>query len=404
MSLSSRKSFACTAAGLTLLGSAGGAAAAQVWYQPIAVLSTAYNTNVDLDPGTHQSAEGYFADVATNIDIATPTSENLFEPRLLYNYYPTATYRNRLEGFLNMYSRYEWQRDRFTLGGFFDHRDDVNANQPAAETNDVNPGLGDNPTTNQKQVGTVRNYLILDPTYTHLLTPLSSIGIAGEYQGIRYSPAEGQTDFNFYQGRLFYSRTINLRTDVSIGAYGSEYRANTTDSRMTSEGAQLSGGFNWTQVLRSELIVQWQHSKFDEPNTDHASQSTVSPWAASLSTTYKQQISSYRFSIGRTIYPSSAGTLYTVDQVQGQYERHLTQRLRFIAALRVFRDNSTIGSASERRDYATTNIRAEYMLTPTIFVAGGYSHVYQKYQSQLNSADANIASIQFGYRGLGRPQ
>jgi hypothetical protein len=404
MSLLSRKR-GVAAAGIASIAACATAGAAEVWYQPVVTLSSSYNTNVDLDPVDRQTAVGYFADVATNIDIATRTSENVIQPRLLYNYYPSVTRRNRLEAFLNSYSRYQWQRDKFTLVGFFDHRDDANAEQVGATTNPVNPGVGEvTPGTGHTQVGTTRNYLIIDPTWSHTLTPLSSIGIAAEYQGMRYSPASaGHLDFNYYQGRLFYAKTIDLRTDFAIGAYGSRYQSTTIDSKSTSGGVQLNGGYNWTQVLRSDLTVAWQHTKFEETDP-RVQNSNSNPWSADLSTVYKQQTSSYRVTIGRTIYPSSSGGLFATDQIRGQYDRDLTQRMHFTGAVRAFRDRTTVGgSGNDRRTYVTGFVRLEYLVTPTIFIAGNYTYIYQKYQFDVNSANANIAQIQFGYRGLERP-
>jgi len=274
-----------------------------------------------------------------------------------------------------------------------------------ATTNPVNPGVGETtPGTGHTQVGTIRNYLIVDPTWSHTLTPLSSIGIAAEYQGMRYSPASaGHIDFNYYQGRLFYAKTIDLRTDYSIGVYGSRYQSLTIDSHSNSAGLQLSGGYNWTQTLRSDMTVAWQHTQFDETSPREQSSSS-NPWSANFGTTYKQQISSYRLTIGRTIYPSASGGLFATDQIRAQYERDLTQRLHFTGAVRAFRDRTTVGgSGNDRRNYVTSTIRLEYKVTPTIFVAGNYTYLYQKYQFDPNSANANIAQIQFGYRGLERP-
>jgi hypothetical protein len=409
MSSSSRRhrraAWTAAAAGAAAAALAAAAGAAEVYYQPIVTLSSAYNTNIDLDPVTRTRAVGYFADAATNIGIATPQSETNLQPRLLYNYYPSLANRNRLEEFLNMNTRYSWQRDRFSLVGFFDHRDDVNAEQPGAVINPVNPDLGNtSPTTGTVLVGTTRNYLILDPTFTHLLTPLSSIGVAAEYQRMDWSPANttGHLDFNYYQGKVFYAKTIDLRTDFSIGAYGSRYQAKAIDSHSTSGGLQLNGGYNWTEVLRSTLSVQWQRTKFVQ-NQGHIFDVTTNPWAANFTTVYKEQISSYTFSIGRTIYPSSAGGLYTTDQVRGQYDRDLTQRLHFTGAVRYFRDRTTTGVVGDNtRDYATGIVSLRYMMTPTFFVAGNFSSNYQKYRVDVNSAEANIVSVSFGYRGLER--
>src|SRR5579872_3132264 len=145
----------------TLASTASGlACAADVYVQPIVSLATAYNTNVFLEPKQTKSAEGYYADAATNIGIATPTSDTTLQPRILYNYYPTVGELDRLEGFLNLHSRYSWQRDLLEVVGFYDHRNDVNAEQPEATFNPVNPGVGGTtPSTGQINKGITRDYL-----------------------------------------------------------------------------------------------------------------------------------------------------------------------------------------------------------------------------------------------------
>jgi hypothetical protein len=407
MSLSSRRrgrAAAAFGAAAAAFGTAAGAA--EVYYQPIVTLSSAYNTNIDLDnPKTR--AVGYFADALTNIGIATPQSETMLQPRLLYNYYPTLSGRNRLEGFLNLNSHYSWQRDKLNLYGSFTHRTDQNVEQPgAAQQTTGNPDVGNtNPTTGRVVIGTTLNYLVLDPTYTHLLTPLSSIGVAAEYQRADWSPSDtaGHLNFDYYLGRVFYSKTIDQRTDFSVGAYGSRYQAAAIDSHTTSEGVQLNGGYNWTQVLRSTLSVQWQRTKFEENFDPHFINATSNPWGAAFTTVYKEQISSYSFSLGRTIYPSTAGALYTSDQVRGQYDRDFTQRLHFTGALRYFRDRTTTGTLGDNtRDYATGYLRMQYMMTPTFFVAGSYNYSYQKYRADPNSAAGSVVAVSFGYRGLDR--
>jgi hypothetical protein len=413
MSLSSRKCAGAgrqlTAAGVVAMISAAPAGAAELYYQPIVSLSTAYNTNLDLTPvpAEKRSAEGYFADAATTIGIATPQSETNLQPRLLYNYYPSASDRNRLEAFLTGNSRYSWQRDRFNITGYYDHRDDVNAEQPAAaEQNTINPGTGNTtPTTGNALVGVTRDYLILDPTYTHLLTPLSGIGFAGEYQRLSYSQEDAShVAFNFYQGRLFYSKTIDLRSDFTVGVYGNRYQSNTVDSHSDSGGLQAGGGYNWTQTLHSNLTLQYQETRFRETSPDRDVSVTSHPWAANVSTTYDAQTAKYTFGLGRTIYPSSAGGLYTTDQVRAQYDKDFTQRLHFAAAVLVFRDRTTSGvtNNNDYRNYGTGSLRVQYMLTPRLFVATSYNYLYQKYRFDTNSADADIINVSFGYRGLER--
>jgi hypothetical protein len=395
--------LAVTAVVATMAGTSVGAA--EIYYQPVVTLSSVYNTNVDLETTNGQGAEGYFADAATTVGIATQRSETTLQPRLLYNYYPSVARRNRLEAFLNGNTSYTWQRDRFNLVGFFDHRDDVNAEQPGAQVDTINPGVDPTTgTTGRTQLGVIRNYLLLRPTYSHLITPLSSIGFAGEYQGMRYSPSDQSShlDFDYYRGRLFYAKTIDLRTDIAVGVFGDRYRSLSIDSHSTSGGVQLDGGYNWTETIRSSLTLQYQRTQFDETDPKVLRQ-TSNPWAAVFGTVYKGQTSSYTFSLGRTIYPGSSGGLYTTDQVRGQYDRDFTQRLHFTGAVRFFRDRTTVGVLnSNTRNYLTGTLRAQYMLSRQLFVAGGYTYINQKYHTDINSAEANVFMLSFGYTGLQR--
>jgi hypothetical protein len=220
-----------------------------------------------------------------------------------------------------------------------------------------------------------------------------------------YSPSDAAAhiDFNYYVGRVFYAKTIDQRTDFNIGAYGSKYVAGSIDSHSNSGGLQASGGYNWSPVLRSDLTVDVQRTKLEETNP-HPVNETSTPWAATFTTVYKQQVSSYRLSLGRSLYPSSAGGLYTTDQVRGQYDRDMSPRLHFMGALRFFHDKAITGdvTGNDPRNYGTATVKLQYMLTQRFFVAGNYSYIYQKYRSDPTSADANIVSVSFGYRGIER--
>jgi len=397
------------AAVTALLGAAASANAAQIYYQPIVQLSTQYNTNLDLSPiaAEKRGAEGYYADAATTFGIATPTMETTLQPRVLYNYYPSASDRNRLEAFLNGNGRYSWERDHLSWFGTFDHRDDVNAEQPgAADTNTVNPGTGNNPTSSSHPiVGVTRNFLVVDPTYTHSLTPLSAIGLSGEYQFLSFNNEDsGHIGFDFYQGKAYYSKTIDLRSEFQIGALGNHYTARFGDAHSNSGGVFGNYGYNWSQVLHSNLSASVEQTNYKQSRDTRDIDVTSHPWSAIFSTVYNSgELTKYSFYLGRSIYPSSVGGLSQTDQVRAQYDRELTERLHFTGAVRVFRDRLVASTIDNNyRNYATGNLRLQYMLTRQIFVATSYTYVYQKYRFDPASADANVIQVSFGYRGLER--
>jgi hypothetical protein len=407
MSLSSRngrlprRATATAVTGLLLCPAAFGA---EVYYQPVVSLATAYNTNVELTPTLKNATEGYFADAATLIGIATRTSETTLEPRLSYNYFPGESDLNRLEGFLNLNSRYSWQRDRFNVAGFFDHRDDVNAEQPSAEVNPVTPGVGNtSPSTGHVAVGTTRNYLIVDPTYSHALTALSSLGVAAEYQGIRYNQEDsGHVSFNYYMGKVFVAWTHDPRTDFSVNVFGSRFDAQNIDSTATAEGVSGDVTYAFSQALRSEVSATYQRTKFDETDP-RVFTDTSNTWGASASLVYTGLASSYRLGAGRSIDPNSSGSLFATEQLRAQYDRDITQRLHFAGALRYFRDISLAAEfGDDTRNYLTSYVKLQWMMTPKLFIAGAYTYVWQKYRTDPSGAAANVVSLTFGYKGLER--
>ena len=398
--------LAACAAGASL-APVGSGWAAEFYYQPIVQLSTVYNTNVLLDPVNKQSGEGYFADAATNIGIATPNSITNLQPRLLYNYYPTVSGLNRLEGFLNMNTAYRWARDDFQMTGFYDHRDDLNAEHPAAEDNQVNPGVGTTtPSTGRVLTNTTRDWVILDPQYTHKLTALTSLQLGGEYQRLSYNNQDtaGHVPFNYYLGRIGYNWIASPRIDYTFGVFGARYTAGTIDSDSTTEGVSGQMQFNYSQALSLHLSTSYDHSQVQRTTQINGrEENSANTWSAVASAVYTGQITKYHFSIGRSIVPGGNGGLFATDQVQGQYDRDVTPRLKFTAAARLFRDHTVVGfTGNDTRFYSAANFRVQWMMTRTIFVGGTYNAMWQKYEVDTNGAYANRVGVFIGYKGLDR--
>ena len=412
MSLSSRDASAsrrlraavASALGLSV---AGVAHAAEVYYQPVASIATSHNSNVNLDNIAlgRESLQGYFADLATRIGIATPTSDTTLLPRLVYDYYPSDHSFDRLEGFLNGNSRVSWQRDTLSVSGLFEHLDDLNAERPSAQYNEINPGIGNSPGSGGRiAAGTTRNYYYLLPTWTHSLSPRSGLGLGAEYQRISYSQQDTSShiDFNYYLAKAFYTHALSVRSDYSVSVFGSQYKADSIDSKTDSAGVSFNTGYNWTQTLRSSLTLGVQQTRA-EASVSRVVNDTTHPWSAALSTVYTGQTGTFRVDVGRILAPGSAGGLYTTDQVRGQYDHDFSERLHFTGALRYFRTrtlSSVLGD--DTRDYATANVGLQWMITRTIFVAGNAAYIYQKYRVEPTSADSNIITLTFGYRGLER--
>ncbi|HVO46552.1 MAG TPA: hypothetical protein VMT29_09470 [Steroidobacteraceae bacterium] len=397
-----RLGAACGAALLAL--AAASAPAADVFYQPVASVQGQWNTNIELQPGAAQSGAGYMADVATLIGVATPNSQLTLRPDVRYEYYPTDTSLNRLEAMLDINGQLRYQRDKFSLRGRIDRRDDLNAEIQDAQFNPVNPGLPVTPTTGRVSVGVVRDNVYLTPSYDHGFSALFSGGLSATFQRMTYSPNDpsAHVGFNYYQAQPYFDYTVSARSDIQFGVFGAKFEAVNIESHSEAYGGLVQGTYNWSPIFHSTLTVLLQRTR-NEQTTPTPFQDSTTNWGANVETVYAGRTDKLRLTVGRQILPSSGGGLYNTDQVQGQYDREITERFALTAAL-LYQRLGTLASnsPSDTRNYLVGQVFAEWMLTRVLFIRGGYSYQWQKYRFDPEGANNNQVSLQFGYRGLGR--
>jgi hypothetical protein len=106
---------------------------------------------------------------------------------------------------------------------------------------------------------------------------------------------------------------------------------------------------------------------------------------------------------GRVVTPSGGGGIYVDDQIQFQYTRNFRERLAFTGATIAMRDAGLTQNVSgDNRTYVRTVIDLKWMITPTWYVQGGYQYMWQKYETDPDSASNNRIYIKFGYQGRDR--
>lgn len=378
--------------------------AAEVYVQPTASLSAEYDSNLDLDTTGIQSNQGYTADAATLIGIATPDTDTTIKPRLRYEDFPQETSLSRLEAMLDFNSRYTSTRSNFLIFGRFDHLNELEAEIPSAVYNDVNPVSPTSPQTGEVNVGVTRDNFIVEPKYSYNITPLVSIGASSVLETLSYSHINSNNliDFNYYQGQVFVSQSLGARASISLGEYVARYQARNLDSNATSTGETVDFDYRWSPVIRGEMSLVYQASNIDQTQPGIVRARTAT-WGASYGGIWQLPTAQFRLNVGRTITPSGAGGLYTNEQAQSQYDRNLTERLSFSGAVLFLHSvGETADFRNVDRNYATTDLSLMWMMTRTWFVQGGYSYAWQRYLADPNSAANNRAYLRFGYRGLPR--
>jgi hypothetical protein len=381
-------------------------AAAEVWVQPIVTLSAETDSNLDLDTSAPQRIEGYSADAATLIDIATPTSDTTIKPRVRYEDYPEESVLDIVEGTLDFRSRVVFPRGDFSITGRFDHLTEPDAEFQTAEFNDVNPIAPTNPETGVVQLGVTRDNLTASPQYSYHVTPLMSVVASALVETVKFSPSDtaDHVDFDYYQGGLSINRALDQKTDLSIGAFGNRYDAGSVGSYATSAGASLNLEHNWTPLVGGTASVSYQHSDItvEQPNEFQAG---VNTWGASLGAVAKGLTDQFRLNVARTVTPSGAGGLYASEQAQVQYTRFFSLRLSVTGALLYLQSRALTSNFSGiDRDYGQGDISIKWMAAPTWFVLGGFTYTGQKYLTDPTGAANNRVYLEVGYQGLPRPQ
>jgi hypothetical protein len=380
--------------------------AAQVYVQPVATISAETDSNLDLVPasqGAAKTVEGYIADAAALIGIATPDSDTTIRPRIDYRDYPAASYDDRLEGDLDLNSAYRSQRSKGSLYLGFQRRDEFNAELSSALYDPYGPVPPTSPETGRTVQGATRESLILLPDYSYSITPLTAAGVSGIYQKLNYSPNNTSgVDFDYYQGKAYLRWTLDQKSDLTVGAYGSKYQASRIDSQATATGATLALDTNWSPLLSTDATVVYQRTNIDT-TIPVPFKSTANPWGATVSAAYKGEVNQFRMNAGRVITPSGGGGIYVDDQLQLQYSRNFSQRLAFTGATIALRNRGLTRSVSgDDRTYVRTVVDLKWMMTRTWFVQGGYQYMWQKFQLDPDGASNNRLYISFGYQGLDR--
>jgi len=377
---------------------------AQVFVQPTGYLEAQSNSNLDLTPGGQPEVNGYVADFASLIGIATPNSSTTIRPRVDYRNYPDDAGDNRVEEYLDFNSYYKAARSTASISGTLDHRDEATAELNPATYDEVNPNQPTAPQTGHIVNGATRDSAYVVPSYTYSLTPRLGAGVEGLYQKVNYSPNDDAryVDFDFYQGKAFLVWTLNQKSDLKFSGYGNKYDATRFDSKATAQGGSVELSTTWTPLFSTRASAVLQHSDIDS-GIPPVFNGTVTTWGGDLNATYKAETQQFRTDLSRIITPSGGGSVYVNNQLQFEYDRMLTQRLSLTAAALLLRTRGVTAEVSGNgRDYVRTVVEAKWMLSQTWFIQGGYQYTSQKYEVSPDGAANNRLYLRFGYQGLNR--
>jgi hypothetical protein len=389
-------------AALALLAAVPAAHGADVYIQPAASLTVEGDTNLDLDPGEKTRTEGNLVSASSIIGIATPDSDSYIRPRVEYRNYPDDHDDDRVEGYLDFNSTFRSQRSTTAVYGTLEHLDELNAELPSALYDNLIPVSPTSPETGKAVVGATRDSALIVPNYNFKYSPLLGFGLSGLYQRIDYSPSDpdAHVDFAYYFGKASATWTLGPRSELSFGGFDSKYEATRYFSDARGEGGTLDLDTDWSPLFSTSASVVYEHVAVDTaipiPFTG-----SKNAYGATVSATYKTQVSQYRLNAGQLITPYGGGSLYLADQLRAQYDHEFTARWSLTTALLAIHNKGiTSNLDGDGRTYLQTVLEATWNMTPTLYLTGGAQYMWEKYQVYMSgSADTRIY-LRIGYKGL----
>jgi hypothetical protein len=380
--------------------------AADTYVRPEVEMRVESHDNYDLDAvfpeGEDGETTGVIADLAAVFGIATQRGETTLRPRITLQEFSDRDDVADYEAYLDWYSDYRWQRATFDLAAQYTRRD---ASNPDAQFDDLDPDDPTTPDTGSIDAGQIRQSYEFRPSFSYQATERVDLGVALAYDGVRYEDQAVATrvDYDYLYGELFGSWALDLRSDFRTFVFASNYDANDGINETEAYGAGVGYAYRWSELTGFELNVLYEH---DDIAYDVAlPEESTSGWGATLAAYRKGEIDQWRLVLGRTFTPNVRGSKSTADQIRVQYDRLLTERLRFKGAARYVSDE-TIGDLGENdgRDNARLDLDLRWMLSPTWYVRGGYSYRWQDRERDPQDADDNVFLLGFGYEALERPR
>ena len=393
------------ASGLLLAN--GAATAADVHTQPQIELRAEQNDNFGLVPGGSPDSDvyGYVADGTLVIDMATPRGETTIRPRVKFQEFPDRPDLQRFEGFLDMLSKYRWERSTFDLIGHLSHQDLYNNETVGGDFDPTDPDGGGGSDSGEIIVGETRDEFDIRPNYEHRLSERVSIGLGIGYSAARYDADQGattKTDYDYSLANPYVTWALSQTSDFSAGIYASRYEPTDNSEQTDATGVELGYAYRWSEVIGVETSIFYEENDIQE-FLPVAFQETTSNFGGNVTAYRKGEVSEWRLSVGRSFNPTGDRGKSELDQIRLQYERHMSQRLSFRGTGRIESRNSLGGTdGGVDRDFARIDLSLKWLLTQNWYFGGGYTYMWEDRQAATQSADNNRLFITFGYQGLTR--
>lgn len=386
------------------------AQAAQTHLQPSLEASVEQNTNRNLaiNPADEADITGYIVDAQLLWSYVTPQTETQVRPRVRFQNYPDDKEVQRSEQFLDFNTRHRaTERSTFDLIGRYSRQDSFNSELGGAGFDDLDP---DDPTEGGEGTetlsGETRTRAQLRPGFTHEFSEVTGFFVGSVLETVRFdSDTRDRTEYSYLELRTLFMRQLSPLTQLAIGPVASRYETRDDVNQTDSYGLELNLEHRWSELTQVGGGVFVRSSDVELTRGGVTESESSTDIGFDVNVLRRTETGRLRFTLGRTLRPSTNGNTVVRDEFRIQHDRDFSERLSMRTAVRAYTEDS-IGSADSDRDqdYVRAELRLTWMLTPTMFVRGGYEYTWRELERDGTSAKNHAAIVSFGYRGLARPR
>ncbi len=378
-------------------------AAVDGYFIPEAELRAEHHSNIDVagsDPSIDSEIDGYIAALGGTIGARSTRGLTEIRPHVEYQNYPDRDELTETNAYLDLSSLYTFQRDRVSLVGHYSRENDVSAQIPNAAFDRFDPN---NPVDGSNSpialTSEITTRIQLRPEYVHSFTERVGAGLRGLYQTVNFDSDSTTTrrDNDYGQLEGFLSWKLDQRTELRTGVYGTNAETDDKTSKTNATGLSAQLQRTWSPSMSGFVMLNAERTKVENAGTSSESSNS---WGLMVGGYRYTPLSRSTLSAGRSLSPSYSGSRVVVDEVRVQYDRDLTERLIWSTALRTYRSRAQGREDDQDTDFARGDLELRWRMTPTIYVGGGYSYVWQEFTVANKTGHDNQFLVRIGYLGL----
>ena len=381
------------------------AGAADSYFIPLVEAGAEYHSNRFLRPTglEDDGAEGYTAGLGGVFGLRSQRGRTEARPRLEFEEYPDQEELKRTSQYFDLRSDYRWIRSQFNFIGRYSRENEYDAQISQAGFDDFDPNNPIDDTNGRLElVSQTVTRAQLRPGFTYKFSPRVGAGVSAVYQTVNFDADAGstRTDYDYSQVQGFLTWTLDPKSELKTGVYGSRFETDDDSNKTDSKGVSFDLEHRWSETFTGIVGIDLDRSDIERVNRP---KETSDGWGFNVGAERSTQVSRLRFTLGRDFNPSTGGSRTQVDNGRVEYERDITARWAVNAAGRYLRTRAQGGADEDDREFARVDLGVMRRMTQTWFIGAGYSYVWQEYRVDGENGDDNVFLVRVGYQGLAPP-